>query len=236
MPSPFRLANHMNETSRHTINARQIRAARALLAWSQEDLASTSDLSIATIRKIEAGHISPRDKTMKSIVSALEEADIEFTDSTGVRLRSNQMDVIEGDDCFTCLMDYIYHFLKGCGGEILFANADETRMTSQEWDALLRARKSATSCRLLIEEGQTHLCLPLDSYRWVPKRYFRYNLYCIFQNKIALCVYNKTTTMDMNKVIIITSDPLAESLKNSFEFMWENCRKPTLTTSPQIFE
>jgi len=49
--------------TRNNINARQIKAARALLDWSQENLASASGLSIATIRKIESGHISPRDKT-----------------------------------------------------------------------------------------------------------------------------------------------------------------------------
>lgn len=44
--------------------ARQIKAARALLDWSQEDLAIRAALSIATIRKIESGALSPRDKTM----------------------------------------------------------------------------------------------------------------------------------------------------------------------------
>jgi transcriptional regulator with XRE-family HTH domain len=57
----------MDKKIRSTINARQIKAARALLDWSQEDLANTSGLSIATIRKIESGHISPRGKTINSI-------------------------------------------------------------------------------------------------------------------------------------------------------------------------
>jgi len=71
----------------------QIRAARALLGWSQGDLAKAARVSIATIRRIEAkegpmmGYVS----TLMSIQSAFEKAGILFLDSEpgggiGVRL------------------------------------------------------------------------------------------------------------------------------------------------------
>jgi len=40
-----------------TLKARQIKAARALLDWSQEKLAEAAGLSVAMVRKLELGSI-----------------------------------------------------------------------------------------------------------------------------------------------------------------------------------
>lgn len=223
-------------SKRNAINARQIKAARALLDWSQEDLASASGLSIATIRKIESGALSPRDKTMGAIVSALEEANIEFTDSTGVRLNTHEMSVIDNGECFLRLLETIFHEMKGRNGEVLFMNSDSSRMDSAEWEVMLRIRADGVKVRLLTYEGNTKLNLPLDEYRWVPKSFYRYNVLTIYRDKVAISVYRKHTDKNMDRVIIIKNEALAESLRNSFNFMWDNCRKPTLTTAPQVFE
>jgi transcriptional regulator with XRE-family HTH domain len=71
----------------------QIRAARALLGWRQDDLSSASGVGIATIRRIEnakrnaSGHVS----TFARIQSAFEAAGVLFIDDDetagmGVRL------------------------------------------------------------------------------------------------------------------------------------------------------
>lgn len=219
-----------------SINARQIKAARALLDWSQEDLAGASGLSIATIRKIESGALSPRDKTMGAIVSALEEANIEFTDSTGVRLRSDVVTVIEGGSCFARLLDEIFYSLKGNPGEVLFMNADGGRDTEAEIAGHLRLKKAGVRYRILVEEGNTYLHFPMREFRWVPSKYFRYNVLAVFQDKVAICVYEKSINAPMNKVYIIHNCYLADAMKGSFDFLWDNCRKPTLTTAPQVFE
>jgi len=73
------------------VSIRQIKAARALLAWSQEDLARRSGVSIPTIKRLEAadGPIGGRDDTGEKIVATIESAGVEFTngDQPGVRLR-----------------------------------------------------------------------------------------------------------------------------------------------------
>ena len=77
----------------------QIRAARALLGWNQGDLATAANVSIATIRRIEAkegpmmGYVS----TLMSIQSAFESAGIRFLDNEpgggiGVRLSERKAD------------------------------------------------------------------------------------------------------------------------------------------------
>lgn len=220
---------------KNNISFRQIRAARALLDWSQEDLAENSGLSIATIRKIETGHISPRDKTMGSIVSAMEQANVEFTPSMGVRLRSNEITVIDGEDAYLRLLDDIFHTMKDRGGEVLVWNADNSVSPQSVVDSEVRMRRSGIKFRFLVEEGDTHLYFPLDEYRWVPKKYYRNTVQEVYGNKVALSLYPNMTTQKVKGVITIDSAPLAESMRNAFNFMWENCRKPTLTTAPKVY-
>jgi transcriptional regulator with XRE-family HTH domain len=75
------------------VSIRQIKAARALLGWSQEQLASSADISIPTIKRLEAedGPLGGRSETAMKIRMALETAGIEFIDENGggpgVRLR-----------------------------------------------------------------------------------------------------------------------------------------------------
>ncbi len=72
------------------ITTRHIKAARALLAWSQETLAERSGVSIPTIKRLEAedGTLGGRAETSEKIRKALQAAGIEFTngDAPGVRL------------------------------------------------------------------------------------------------------------------------------------------------------
>ena len=58
----------------------QIKAARALLEWSQEDLAARAGLSIAIIRRFEAcSKLRVSDEARLKMEAALEAAGIEFT-------------------------------------------------------------------------------------------------------------------------------------------------------------
>jgi transcriptional regulator with XRE-family HTH domain len=75
------------------VSIRQIKAARALLGWSQEQLASASGVSIPTVKRLEAerGLLGGRNETGAKIQNALEFAGVEFIDENGggpgVRLR-----------------------------------------------------------------------------------------------------------------------------------------------------
>ena len=72
---------------------RQVKAARALLGWSQSDLARHSGISEPTIARLESaeGQLGGRGATVERIRSALERSGIEFIDENGggpgVRLR-----------------------------------------------------------------------------------------------------------------------------------------------------
>ena len=78
------------------VSIRQIKAARALLGWSQDDLATRSGVSAPTVKRLEAaeGDIGGRAETGESLVAALREAGVEFIPENGggagVRLAKRQ--------------------------------------------------------------------------------------------------------------------------------------------------
>jgi len=91
----------MNHTIRYeyvnmkakTLTSAQIRAARALLRWSAEDLARESALGVTTIRRAELaeGETSMTTANDSTVRRTLEAAGVEFIDGNGggpgVRLR-----------------------------------------------------------------------------------------------------------------------------------------------------
>jgi transcriptional regulator with XRE-family HTH domain len=78
------------------LTSAQIRAARALLRWSAEDLARETALSVATIRRAELAEDETSMTTANGMAvrDALETAGVEFIDENGggpgVRLRKRQ--------------------------------------------------------------------------------------------------------------------------------------------------
>lgn len=69
----------------------QLRAARALIGWSREQLAHAAGSTERTIARIELAETLPRPATLQSLRTALEAAGVIFVDENGegagVRLR-----------------------------------------------------------------------------------------------------------------------------------------------------
>ena len=78
-----------------TVKIEQLRAARALLGWSQTDLADRAALSLPTVKRVETEQ-GPRvsDAARLALRVALESGGVEFIDENGggpgVRLRKRQ--------------------------------------------------------------------------------------------------------------------------------------------------
>jgi predicted transcriptional regulator len=73
------------------ITGKQVRAARALLGWSQQTLADKAIVSLNALAGFERGSSDTRTSTVQAVKRALEEAGIEFLGEEGrgegVRLR-----------------------------------------------------------------------------------------------------------------------------------------------------
>ena len=79
-----------------SITSEQIRAAKAIIRWSGEDLAQAAGVSLSSIRRIEAALGIPKAQNMKTVLAikdALEAAGVEFIgspdDRPGVRLKTS---------------------------------------------------------------------------------------------------------------------------------------------------
>jgi len=88
----------MNQKGSRTIlliGIEQLRAARALLGWSQSELAEKAGLSLPTVKRVETKS-GPRvsDSARYALQRALESGGVEFIDENGggpgVRLRKHQ--------------------------------------------------------------------------------------------------------------------------------------------------
>ncbi|QDY69814.1 helix-turn-helix domain-containing protein [Qingshengfaniella alkalisoli] len=67
------------------VSVEQVKAARALLRWSQKDLAERSGVSLPTVKRLEAGTgpIGGRDDTEAALRGALEAAGATFIPENG---------------------------------------------------------------------------------------------------------------------------------------------------------
>jgi DNA-binding XRE family transcriptional regulator len=57
-----------------------VRTARALLDWTQPDLAKAAGIALATLKRFEKGHRTPIPVVRAAIFMALEKAGVEFQD------------------------------------------------------------------------------------------------------------------------------------------------------------
>lgn len=73
----------------------QCRAARALLDWSQKDLATAARVGVVTVRQFESAAATPRNATLDAMKRALEAAGVEFIpengSGAGVRLKKGAL-------------------------------------------------------------------------------------------------------------------------------------------------
>ncbi len=198
----------------------QIKAARALLEWNQEQLAEASGISKPALANIERGKTTPRLNTLKAIGYALEIAGIGFTDGPGVRLVQDRLDVIvfRGKDSIYRLWEDIYTTLQ-VGQERLISGADETKFlsaTSERFDGMMdRYKEKGIAGRILSLKGDRNFADPTSEYRWVTKARFSDVPYYVYADKYAVLLWEPEP-----RVILIQNAILAESYRRQFNRHW----------------
>lgn len=209
------------------LDAKQIRAARALLDWTQETLAERSGIARATIKNVESGITLPRLETANALQSALEEGGVDFLSSSGVRMKDRVIQTYEGETATQMLLDDVYNTLKDSGTEVLIAHVDETifikntsaSMLSQHLD---RLAKAGIKERMLVRRDEKNLVAPLEAYRLLPDKYLsKYPLF-IYGNKLAMACWTQP-----KKSIVINDERFAEAARKLFEFIWERTEMPS---------
>ncbi len=214
------------------ITAKQIRASRALLGWSQQDLADAVGLSKPTIVDAERDGHQPRAETLALIQNACEDKGLEFI-TRGVRERDDILTVYEGADCALSFLDNVEKSLRNSENkEILYYAADQSRSTEDSMKRFISMKDSGITSRYLIKNGDTHIMEDLSQYRWMPdKLWLDSDTKVIFAETVAYAI----TWQAQPKIIMLKDKRIAMAEKNIFDFVWEISAKPTHSTAQMRF-
>lgn len=211
------------------VSARQIRAARGLLDWSQEQLAEKSNVTRKSIRNAELGVAAPRSDTANAIKRAFENYGIEFLPNDGLRMKDDSVTVLEGEGANERLLEDIFQTLRDHPGEeILISGLREPSPEDKERLGILerhlaRLQAAGITERLLIEEGDTNFVAPHKFYRWIPAKHFTPTTMQLYGNKLAMISWGPPL-----KIFIIQNPLVADSYRALFNFSWEHCTIPDI--------
>jgi transcriptional regulator with XRE-family HTH domain len=94
-PRSVNAKSAMQDIKSAIMTSGQLRAARALLDWSQTTLAEKSGLSVETVKRLERikGSLeATKVSTLEAITKAFDKAGVEFTngDAPGVRMKAKR--------------------------------------------------------------------------------------------------------------------------------------------------
>ena len=217
------------------ISKEQIRAARAMLGWSQKVLAKEcGTVSEPTIKLIESGRINSTENTLGMLQQTFENAGLEFLPQKGVRFRDDYLTVIEkkdeNDNPYVWLMEDIYHTVRGKYGEALFSYIDQSLSPQDVIDHQIMIRKAGARMRFLIKHGDTHLRYPLDEYRYLPKGHFLNNTIVTYGTKTAYVINRR------DRIVIINDPDIAEIRRMEFNLLWKTGDAPKKSTAEKIYE
>jgi transcriptional regulator with XRE-family HTH domain len=197
------------------ISAAQCRAARALLNWSQPELAERCGMHVQTISAFESENSSPTKTTLGKITSTFEQAGIDFLNDKGVSIAESKFytsysyaDIL--DDCLLSMKH---------GEEILFHCADDRRsndivMKKLNEIAEKGIRMRATTC------AENYSLRPFRDYRILPDDYFKTTqLTVIYGEKFTLNIDKKAQNYTF---VTIINKTLNDVMRRQFEYWWKN--------------
>lgn len=203
----------------------QIRAARALLDWSQQDLAEHADLSQTGIARIENGTNKPNSKTIAKIEAAFDRANIEFIGTSGLRKRTGEIIKYSGQQGFRDFMDDVYKVAQEEGGEICLHNAKPDnwyKWLGNEWYEEHSKRMSelgeTIDVKITAEKGNLNfIANSFAEYRWMPDELFNEQSFYAYGDRLALMSFKE----DDVEILVIKNRQFKEGFVGLFNVAWK---------------
>ena len=207
------------------ITLEQIRAARALLKCTQNDLVAHARLNDDQVHNFEGGR-SRSLEVLEAIYQAFITNSIEFTDGEGVRKKTNQVYTLKGRDNFLRFFNGMYEEVKQVK-ELYACNVDEELFdkwlgeTSEEHTRRMEEIDELV-CLTLVEEGKDYFpCESYTEYKWVKKAHFEPSPFYVFGDKVAILLFE-----DDVSIIVIHHPDVARAYKKQFLLAWETALVP----------
>ena len=219
--------------STQTPNAAQIRAALGLLKWENETLAKACGVTPQSISNIKRGVTRPQPRILSSIRNVFEKHGVEFLENSGVRLKAEGVEILQGTDGFRKFYDLIYDRVSHDGGIICVSGVDENLFAKyqkgfgenhmERMTKLVRARKDIRM-RILVREGDTNLiATSYATYRWQNPESFSPTAFYVFGDYLGLISFEGENAP---KVILIHSAIFAEAYRRQFSAHWRSAVTP----------
>ena len=204
----------------------QIKAARALLDWTQDDLATTSGLSKASIQNYEIKKTEPNSTSLYKIIDAFATHGIEFIEE-GVRRKTLKTKTYRGQRGLVDFMNLVYETASDNGGEFCVSNVDETIFTQHlgqqnddEYTEKMKSLNTDYSFRILIKEGDMNfVASDYAEYKWIPSNDFHSVPFYVFGDNLAFLIFNEATT-----VHVINNPEIADAQRTQFNLAWNTAK------------
>lgn len=210
----------------------KIRAGRAFLQLTQDELADAAGLSLQGLQKIERNEAAPTARTQAKIVRALEKRGVVFT-PRGIELVANPVFFVEGgthEETYLQLLDEVAEHLAGIRQpELLIMYADDRVSPASVRSAYRRLRAGGVAMRQLVEAGNTYLMGPIEEYRYVPSRFFINRVTLIYGGRVA-----RVGAGEMR--IVVQADAVqADIERHTFNLLWELLDRPVASDADERF-
>ena len=189
----------------------QLRAARALLNISQDELAKRSGVAVTSIRQFELGATTNlQQKTENALLSHLGER-LEFIGQRGVALREADHLILDGEDAIAKMFKDINAHLHGQkSAEALFLCGDESSLLSPDFANYCAAlRKAGFSYRSVCYKKKATAPVHV-----VPETFMPLALQVTYGSSVAQMIAPE-------RILLVRSPMLANGLKQTFERLWE---------------
>ncbi len=205
------------------ISSAQCRAARALLNWSQPDLATRCDIHVQTISNFEKESSTPSKTTLEKIMTVLQLEGIVFIDDDGVKRQQQSVQQYDGADGFRLFMDDVYATAQSQGGEICLLNAKPdnwVKWMGDHWQAhteRMIAIADKFSFKITTRQGE-HNFISRDfaEYRWVPEKIWNQHSFYAYGDKVAFLNFDH----DDVRIFVLKHAPFAKTHKFLFNLVW----------------
>jgi len=204
----------------------QIRAARALIGWSQGQLANESGLSQTGVARIENGTNQPNSNTIEKIENAFDRADIEFIGDSGVKKRTSEIRVLEGTAGFRTLMDDVYATAQNTDTKINISILNGTtdiflKWLGKDWFEThanrMKEIKDNYIFRIVAAKSE-QIATGYASYRWINKDSFYNNCVYIYGNNVAFIRFSETNVI----IELVRRENFAATFNLTFNYVWES--------------
>ena len=202
----------------------QIRAARALLGWSQDDLARQAGLSQTGVARIENGTNKPNSSTLSKIRSAFDEHNIEFIGNSGLNKKAVSISSFSGQQGFRDFMDDVYRTTRDFGSDTCIYNGVPEmfyKHLGKEWFEAhverLNQIDRTFSVRIIVEEGNDIFINDSAPYRWLSKELFNERTVYVYGDHIGFIYFSN----DDVSILRLSQKETADSFRVMFNSTWD---------------